>query len=313
MQKIISKVELASLIKRWMNDYDVVAPVKDEKISRFRKINGPEEIWYNFLTEVTAKTHLMPEGEKLLSYKDGKPIEEPGKIKPTILFGARKCDLNAIQILDKVMYDPNYLNKRKNTILVGLFCDKPDKFCFCNSMQLEDYYDLFLYPKGKNYVIDVATKKGEGIVEHLKEIEKEIKIPNPKNFKKLNTHNIEEHYRDSMWDKDVKNCLSCGACTVYCPTCNCFDIRHKQSLDGKSGENTRHHSSCMTPAHTEIAGGQLFRETRLARFKHFVYHKVSYFKKKTGRPMCVGCGRCLRVCPTKIDWVKTINTMKTKV
>jgi ferredoxin len=26
--------------------------------------------------------------------------------------------------------------------------------------------------------------------------------------------------------------------------------------------------------------------------------------------MCVGCGRCLRVCPTRIDWVKTINMLE---
>jgi ferredoxin len=26
--------------------------------------------------------------------------------------------------------------------------------------------------------------------------------------------------------------------------------------------------------------------------------------------MCVGCGRCLRVCPTKIDWVNTNNLLK---
>jgi sulfhydrogenase subunit beta (sulfur reductase) len=311
MQKIIQKSKLNDLLKKWMQHSQVVAPTKDNN-TKFKKISSPNDIYLDKITQVPAKMHFMPEGETLLEFKNKKAIENPGKIKKTILFGLRKCDLNALQILDKVMYDPQYLNKRKNTILVGLFCDNPDKYCFCNSMELEDYYDLFFYPKGNNYYISVGSKKGEALVKDLPEVKKEIKIPNPKNTLKLKTKDIEKNYRDTIWENDTKKCLSCSACTMYCPTCNCYDIKDTLNPDLKSGKRTRHHASCQLKSFSKVAGGKSYRDSRLSRFKHFVFHKIVYYKKTKGRPMCVGCGRCLRVCPTKINWVNTINKLKTK-
>ncbi|HIG94668.1 MAG: hydrogenase [archaeon GW2011_AR13] len=312
MQKILLKENLNELIKTWIKKYEIIAPVKESKISRFKKINSPNEIYDCLLTDIPAKTHFMPEGETLLEHKDKKTIEIEGKIKKTILFGLRKCDLNAIQVVDKVMFDKNYINKRKNTTLVGFFCENPDKYCFCNSMELQDFYDLYFYPQGKNYIISIGSKKGEELVKHLPELKKEIKIPNPKNFKKLNTLDIEKYYRDERWKADVRKCLSCTACTAYCPTCNCFDIKELINSDIKTIQSKRFHSSCMSKNFSLVAGGKSFRDSRTSRFKHFVFHKVLYFKKQKGRPMCIGCGRCLRVCPTKIDWVNTINKMNRK-
>jgi len=210
------------------------------------------------------------------------------------------------------MFDQQYINKRKNTILIGLFCKNPDKFCFCNSMQLQDYHDLFFYPKGKNFIIAVGSKAGEALVKNLPSLEKEIKIPNPKNHKKLKNLEIENNYKDQIWESDANKCLSCSACTVYCPTCNCFDIKDNLNLNLKDGTRKRCQASCQLKSFSRVAGGKSYRDSRLSRFKHFVYHKISYYKKIHNRPMCVGCGRCLRVCPTKIDWVKTINKLPKK-
>ncbi len=311
MQKIISKKDFPAFVNNLIKNYQVIAPVKT-KISKFQKVKSFDEIYLDSITQVPAKSHFIPENETLLKFKNNKAIESTGKIKKTILFGLRKCDLNAIQVVDKVMYDKQYIAKRKNTILIGMFCKKPDEFCFCNSMQLQDYYDLFFYPKGKNFIISVGSKKGETLVKKLPSLEKEIKIPNPKNSKVLKNLDITENYRNKIWESDVNNCLSCSACTVYCPTCNCFDIKDDLNIDLKSGKRTRSHSSCQLKSFSRVAGGKSYRDSRISRFKHFVYHKISYYKKLHNRPMCVGCGRCLRVCPTKIDWVKTINKLPKK-
>ena len=311
MQKILPKKDLPKFINSLIKKYQVIAPIKN-KISKFQKIKNFKEIYLDKVTQVPAKSHFQPENETLLEFKNSKATESTGEIKKTILFGLRKCDLNAIQILDKVMYDKQYLAKRKNTILIGLFCENPDEFCFCNSMQLQDYYDLFLYPKGKNYYISIGSKLGEALVKKLDSPKKEIKIPNPKNSKKLKNLDIAKNYRSSLWKSDAAKCLSCSACTVYCPTCNCFDIKDSSNLDLKSGKRTRSHSSCQLKSFSRVAGGKSYRDSRLSRFKHFVYHKISYYKSIHNRPMCVGCGRCLRVCPTKIDWVKTINKLPKK-
>ena len=131
-----------------------------------------------------------------------------------------------------------------------------------------------------------------------------------KNKKELPDKDIENDYKNKIWESDANKCLSCSACTIYCPTCNCFDINDKIDINFKNGNRTRTQTSCQLKSFSEVAGGKCFRDSRLARFKHFVYHKISYFKKTHDKYMCVGCGRCLRVCPTKIDWVDTINKIK---
>jgi sulfhydrogenase subunit beta (sulfur reductase) len=306
MQKILPKKELPEFLNNLIKKYEVIAPVKTNP-TKFQKIESSDEIYLDKITQVPAKQHFIPESETLLEFKNGKAKETKGEIEKTILFGLRKCDLNAIQIMDKVMFDQQYVAKRKNTILIGLFCENPDEYCFCNSMQLEDYHDLFFYPKEKNYYINVGSKIGEVLVKNLPSVENEIEIPNPENFKKLENLEISENYKDKIWEEDANKCLSCSACTIYCPTCNCFDIKDELDSDLKNGERKRGQISCQLKSFSRVAGGKSYRDSRLSRFKHFVYHKISYYKKIYNRPMCVGCGRCLRVCPTKIDWVETIN------
>lgn len=312
MQKLLPKKDLNNFINNLTKKYEVIAPVKKDKVmTKFEKIKDPKDIYLDKITRVPAKKFFIPENETLLEFKDKKPVENQDKTKKRIILGLRKCDLNALQVIDKLMFDDNYKNKRKNTILIGFFCDKPDEYCFCNSMELrDDGYDLFFYPEGINYYIQIGSKKGQQLVKGLQDAKKEITIPNPKNGKVLISKNIDRHYRNKIWESDAAKCLSCSACTIYCPTCNCFDLKDNLDINLKDGKRSRSEMSCQLLSFTRVAGGKSFRESRLARFKHFVYHKIVYYKKKKGRYMCVGCGRCLRACPPKIDWVNTINLLE---
>ena len=67
------------------------------------------------------------------------------------------------------------------------------------------------------------------------------KVPTHMHHAKL----AEKHGWDSIWKNDVDKCLSCGACTMHCPTCNCFDIQDILDADLKSGKRVRHHASCQ--------------------------------------------------------------------
>ena len=313
MQKILPKHELKDFIELLMRKYEVIAPVKQE-ITKFKVLKTKKDLDNLYLDEITLapfKEFLIPEKEELLNFKEGKLREVLNKPKKkTIVFGLRKCDLNAILVLDKVMYDKNYKTKRKNMILVGLHCENPDEYCFCNSMELESegIYDLFFYEDNGNYHISIGSNKGKVLVRGLKKSSKEV-IKKIYNKKALSTKDIEEHYNNKIWKTDADKCLSCGACTAYCPTCNCFNIKDILDVNLKDSKRIRETSSCQLHSFSNVAGGKKFRFSVLARFKHFVYHKIVYFKKQRGKYMCVGCGRCLRVCPPRIDWVNTINLM----
>ena len=311
MQKILEKKEFNNFINNLITNYDVIAPIKTkDNLTKFEIIKDSKEIYLDKITRVPVKKFFIPDNEIIFEYKNNKIIENKYNIKKRVILGLRKCDLNALKVIDKVMFDDLYQNKRKNTILIGFFCDKPDEYCFCNSMELENYYDLFFYPQNNNYIISIKTNKGLSLVRSLPDIKKEIAIPDPKNGKVLTSKNIDRHYRNKIWETDANKCLSCSACTVYCPTCNCFDIKDNLDINLKEGIRKKSEMSCQLKSFSRIAGGKSFRDSRLSRFKHFVYHKIVYYKKKKGRYMCVGCGRCLRVCPPKIDWVNTINLLE---
>ncbi len=310
MQKILPKKELDNFLCSLMKKYELIAPVmKDNVLTKFEIIKNPQEVYLEKITKVPVKKFFIPENEQILKFKNYKTTKTLTDSKKRIIFGLRKCDLNAMKIIDNVMFDEFYEDKRKNTITIGLFCDKPDEYCFCNSMELkDDCYDLFFYPEGINYYIEVKNNKGLSLVKKLPDAKKDMLL-RQKNNKILVSKNIERHYRNKIWESDAERCLSCSACTIYCPTCNCFDIKDKLDINLKDGARTRNEMSCQLKSFSIVSGGKSFRDTRLARFKHFVYHKIVYFKKRKARYMCVGCGRCLRACPTKIDWVRTINLL----
>lgn len=320
MQKILSKDKLKDFLLGLTKNHKVVIPVKDG-ITKFKLIEKEEDLNKIYLTDITlspAKQVILPENEKLLEFKNNliKNIGDKGKKeKKTIIFGLRKCDLNAFLVLDKVMFDEVYRKRREDLILIGLYCENPDKYCFCNSMDLdtENIYDLFFYPEKKDYYISIGSKKGRDLVKGnklLKENKGKEVIKEIKNIKTLRNKDIEKDYNNEIWKTDADKCLSCGACTAYCPTCNCFDIKDITEINLLDGKRIRNSASCQLKSFSQVAGGKIFRETRLAKLKHFIYHKIVYYKNQNKRYMCVGCGRCLRVCPTRIDWVNTINLLK---
>lgn len=313
MQKILPKKDLKKFIEGLMRKYQVIAPVEEE-ITKFKILKSKSDLNNLYLEKITLapfKEFLIPEKEELINFKNGKIQEVINKPKKkTIVFGLRKCDLNAILVLDKVMFDSNYKAKRDNLILIGLHCDNPDEYCFCDSMELEDNcYDLFFYEERGDYFISIGSKKGKYLVKNLKKSDKEV-IKKIENKKALANKDIEKDYNNKVWKSDADKCLSCGACTAYCPTCNCFNIKDELDINLKDGSRFRETASCQFQSFSRVTGGRTFRTSVLARFKHFVYHKIVYFKKQKGKYMCVGCGRCLRVCPPRIDWVSTINLMK---
>jgi len=317
----IEKGVLNSLLTVLQKEFEIIAPVKNSAV-RFQSIKDPEEIYLDAISYFPAKEYFFRKKEVLFGFK-GLKIAVPELEKPKrIFFGLRKCDLNAIKHQDKVFLetvkDPYYSAMRENSILIGYHCNTaPSKYCFCGTLNLQDYYDLLFFDRGEIFYVDVGTEKGQRLIDSQKKffepIDYQLTVEDRKisNAGRLLTDDISEFYDNHLWTDGINNCLSCGACTALCPTCYCFEMHDEVSTKNiKNGERIRNWSSCQLREFTKVAGNHVFRNSRDARFKHRIYHQLQYFREKNGVNLCVGCGRCIAGCPTRIDFVEIINEMK---
>ena len=106
-----------------------------------------------------------------------------------------------------------------------------------------------------------------------------------------------EHPR---WDEVADRCLSCGNCTLVCPTCFCSTVEDTTDLAGGETERTRLWDSCFTLEHSYMHGGSV-RGSARSRYRQWMTHKLSTWIDQFGTSGCVGCGRCITWCPVAID------------
>ena len=117
---------------------------------------------------------------------------------------------------------------------------------------------------------------------------------------------MELSWDNPLWEELGEKCLSCGACTIVCPTCPCFNVFDEINLKQTEGRRIRQWDSCMFREYSMVAGGHNFRESRAERLKLRFTHKLQAFVGKFGEPACVGCGRCIDTCPVDID-IRTVG------
>ena len=300
--------------------YELVAPVNRDLV-RFEKIENARDVYLEKNSYFPIKDYFFRKQEVLFKF-NGNKIKVPAlKEEARVFFGIRKCDLNAIRHQDIVFEksnDPYYKSQRKNSYLIGYHCNAaPSPFCFCGSLELVDYADLMFYDRQDHFLVEVGTEKGEHLVRKFRNFFGESEAVISKDDKiipgadRLEKKDISKLYEHPDWKKGVDLCLSCSACTSMCPTCYCFDIHDEVSAENtQKGERIRQWSSCQVQEFTKVAGNHIFRKKREERFKHRIYHQLDYFKQKNGIDLCVGCGRCIEACPTRIDFVEIINEMK---
>jgi len=339
---ILEKKDLKILLNRFLQDYKVYGPIRPGLDSTFDEIKSINDLHLEYeSTVLPVKKFFLPPKETLFTFeiKKGKYTIKENKFDDEILlFGVHPCDVNAILKLDKFfsgeIKDVFYQNRRKNSVIVALNCTEPSKNSFCESMNagpfLDDGYDILLTDIGKKYLIEIGSDKGKKLIQNLnltiaskqdineknkrkKHTEKKIKkIMDPNWLPKL----AEENLDHELWDNLGQHggiagsfaCLSCGSCSLVCPTCYCYDIYDTLDLSLKKGSRIRELDSCQLLEYGEVSLDGNFRRERNDRIRHWMFCK---FGAAAGgkNSNCVGCGRCIRVCPSKIDLTKVAKAL----
>jgi ferredoxin len=229
------------------------------------------------------------------------------------------------------MPDPYYWQRRKNTVVVAVTCTVPDEKCFCLSWDdcgptMEDKgYDLLLTDIGGSYLVEIGSLEGSLLVQHgffAKASPDERKSKEDtvqKSRSKIGNlipdgHRLpgflESNYSSPVWDEEARKCLSCGTCTLVCPTCFCYHVEDFNFWNVNDGERTRMWDSCQLIDFAEVAMGENFRKDRGARLKWRIYHKLAHWMEQFGTLGCTGCGRCMSYCVAGIDMTRAIAAIR---
>ena len=122
--------------------------------------------------------------------------------------------------------------------------------------------------------------------------------------RELETEGIKELlYRNlehPRWDEVADRCLTCGNCTLVCPTCFCSTVEEASDLPGTEAARVRQLDSCFSLDHSYVHGGSV-RNSPKSRYRQWMTHKLATWIDQFGTSGCVGCGRCITWCPVAID------------
>ncbi len=253
------------------------------------------------LTFIPLKKLLLPPREAVWVHRDGcfHAADEP---EPFAVVGVPLCDLQAIWYLDQVFADDvPYRARRAKSLLVGMSCE-PGLDCRCDGQLMPLAGDIFI---GQERVWAISAA-GDALLRESGFSAPVLDVPLPwpeGTAEKRQDLSGEQFYSAadaSIWAEEGKRCLSCGACSVVCPTCYCFDMQDEAAVDGTV---TRHRiwDNCFFAEHGEVAGGHDFRPGRANRLRFRMEHKFFGFGELRGQNSCVGCGRCRKACPVDID------------
>ncbi|EID18014.1 4Fe-4S ferredoxin [Mycobacterium xenopi RIVM700367] len=277
------------------------------------------------------KQFLHPPRQRLWS-SDGTRSEEPPRYA---FIGVRACDLAAIKILNGVLgvgthADQGFVARHRQIFVVAVNCTEPGGLCFCASMgtgpEVGPGYDLALTERinadGCHYLVDVGSDDGADVLAALShrdaekdEIESarsEVSQAAHKMGRQMPEGDLRELLvvsRESpRWQDVASRCLTCGNCTMACPTCFCTSVEDVTDLSGEHAERWMHWASCYEFDFTYIYPDSV-RQSGESRYRHWITHKLGTWHDQFGSTGCVGCGRCIAWCPTGIDITEEMNAL----
>ncbi len=252
------------------------------------------------------KKFLFPPSLRLWqATRKGKGFEitdRPQNANPKYAFlGVRACELHALEIQDKVFMegkhvDPTYQLRREKALIIAVNCSRAGGTCFCTSMntgpEATSGFDLALteiiWDKEHYFLVEIGTETGAEIMEKVPnakadkndiDIAKKIVEKTAANMGRImDTAGLKEllyeSHESDVWDDVSKRCLSCGNCTLACPTCFCSSVEDVTDLAGDTSERWRKWDSCFNIEFSYIHGGSV-RTSVQSRYRQWITHKLA--------------------------------------
>ncbi len=300
--------------------------VQRDDESRFGYAVGP----------ISWKGTLLPARIRLWrARKDGAVVEEPHDDTRYALLGVRPCDLAAISIQDRVFLeggyaDPDYAARRSGIFVVAVNCGEPGGTCFCASMgtgpKAGGGYDLALtelLDGGHRFLVEVGSEEGADVLaalpardaeaEDLRAADAVVERAEGLMGRTLDTNDIRDLLASNLehprWDEVAERCLSCGNCTLVCPTCFCTTLEDTSDLAVGEAERWRTWDTCFSQEYSHIHGGAVRASVR-SRYRQWATHKLGTWHDQFGSSGCVGCGRCITWCPVGIDITEEVAAIR---
>ena len=325
-------------LEKLQTDYRLFGPVADKDSFEFKELREFQTPVLDLgNTRLSAKSAVYPQSQTMFDYtldesKEDhhimKEVELEGK--PRAIIGIRPCDAASFPLVkrnfDSSDYsDPFWVKPYEQSTFIGFACDQPSTTCFCTSAgggpYNEEGLDLLISIDGENFTAKVLTEKGEALASaagwntdaagadfQAKKEAAEQKIKVTLSTEKLKDKKTTELFGAPFWDEVAFSCLNCGTCTYSCPTCWCFDIQDE--VQGTEGQRSRNWDSCMYPLFTLEGSGHNPRPNKVQRVRQRFMHKLKYYVDKYESGIqCVGCGRCIQLCPVNIDIRDVCETM----
>lgn len=291
---------------------------------------GPQS-WKNYLHPARSRQWTADrDSEGAVTVR----AEEPESVSYAFL-GVRPCDLRAIAVQDRVLTggrykDGTYSARRTGAFLIAVECTEPGATCFCTSMgsgpAAGPGYDLALTEvlddAGHRFLARAGTDEGAEVLAAIPNLpadaatrataRESVAAAADRMGRSMPLVDLNTLMAGSLgaerWDDVAARCLTCGNCTMVCPTCFCTTTEDITDLTGDHAERWQRWDNCFDLDFSHLHGGSV-RASSHSRYRQWLTHKVGTWHDQFGSSGCVGCGRCIVWCPVGIDITEEVHAL----
>jgi len=327
----LKQEDLGKFLEAVNKAHDLYVPQKSDDdfvLTRYSDVPSEEIAFNTYRTVEPIKSFLSHTKEDIGDCFSSEEVSHSKR--KTIIFGVKNCDLFSLKIQDYVFLegdsiDPHYKARRDSTILISSDCSAYKDSCFCLNLDILPYptegFDINLSPINDGFVVEAISDKGKSLIDayamyfkpassgqlagckmkresFVEEFAKSLGTGEfPK--KEFLQDAVKKGYDSDIWQDKMLTCVECGGCNLICSTCHCFLLADES--DDQRPKRIRVWDACLYANFSRVAGGANPLKLRKQRLRNRFMKKFDFFPDNLGIHACTGCGRCIEVCPAKID------------